>query len=190
MRLYWSIGHDILDRQEVRGWGSRVVERLAADLEREFPEQRGWSRANLFYMRRAAKAWPTEPDVQQAVGRLPWGHVTVLLDRLKTRDDRDWYAARAVDEGWSRSVQLHHIAVGLRSSWPTTRASRRTPGPRCRRPASCRPSSTPSCTVRRVRGRRPARRVPSPARAPPPSRHPPSPGRGTGRARAGTAPSC
>lgn len=117
MRLYWSIGHDILDRQEVRGWGSRVVERLAADLKREFPEQRGWSRANLLYMRRAAKAWPTESEfVQQAVGRLPWGHVTVLLDRLKTRDDRDWYAARAVDEGWSRSVLLHHIAVGTRAA--------------------------------------------------------------------------
>jgi predicted nuclease of restriction endonuclease-like (RecB) superfamily len=117
MRLYWSIGRDILGRQEVHGWGSRVVERLAADLRREFPEQRGWSRSNLLYMRRAAEAWPTESAfVQQAVGRLPWGHVTVLLDRLETRDDRDWYAARAVDEGWSRSVLLHHIKVGARAA--------------------------------------------------------------------------
>lgn len=117
MRLYWSIGRDVLERQRVGGWGARVVDRLAADLRREFPEQRGWSRRNLLYMRRAAEVWPTEADfVQQAVARLPWGHVTVLLDRLDTRDDRDWYAARAAAEGWSRSVLQHHIAARTRAA--------------------------------------------------------------------------
>jgi hypothetical protein len=97
----------------VRQTQFRAARAANTEVMRLYWSQRGWSRANLLYMRRAAKAWPTESEfVQQAVGRLPWGHVTVLLDRLKTRDDRDWYAARAVDEGWSRSVLLHHIAVG------------------------------------------------------------------------------
>lgn len=116
-RLYWSVGRDILDRQRACGWGASVVVRLSADLQREFPEQRGWSRSNLHYMRRAATTWPTaEEFVQQAVGRLPWGHVTVLLDRLGTRDDRDWYARRAADEGWSRAVLEHQIKVDLRAA--------------------------------------------------------------------------
>ena len=117
LRLYWSIGRDILERQRTAGWGGKVVDRLAADLRREFPDMRGWSRSNLLYMRRAADVWPTEPEfVQQPVGQLPWGHVTVLLDRLRTRDDRDWYAARAVAEGWSRAVLEHHVAAGLRGA--------------------------------------------------------------------------
>ena len=32
--LYWSIGRDILDRQKVEGWGTKVIERLAKDLGR------------------------------------------------------------------------------------------------------------------------------------------------------------
>lgn len=117
LRLYWSIGRDILQRQQTDGWGSKVVTRLAADLQREFPDQRGWSRSNLLYMRRAAEVWPTEPEfVQRAVGRLPWGHVTVLLNRLQTREDRDWYAVRAAEEGWSRGVLEHFIKVDLRAS--------------------------------------------------------------------------
>lgn len=117
LRLYWSIGRDILERQRTSGWGSKVVDRLAADLQREFPEQRGWSRRNLLYMRQTAEVWPTEAAfVQQAVARLPWGHVTVLLSRLKTLEDRDWYAARAADEGWSRGVLEHQIKVNLRSA--------------------------------------------------------------------------
>ncbi len=36
--LYWSIGRDILSRQEQAGWGAKIIERLAADLHRDFPE--------------------------------------------------------------------------------------------------------------------------------------------------------
>jgi hypothetical protein len=35
--LYWSIGKDILARQGTEGWGSRVIDRLANDLQNEFP---------------------------------------------------------------------------------------------------------------------------------------------------------
>lgn len=117
LRLYWSIGREILDRQHSVGWGGKVVERLAADLQREFPEQKGWSRRNLLYMRQVAEVWPTETEfVQQAVARLPWGHVTVLLGGLNTRAERDWYAAAAAENGWSRAVLEHQIKVGLRSA--------------------------------------------------------------------------
>ncbi len=110
IELYWSIGHTILDRQTAEGWGSKVIERLAEDLRREFPEMRGFSRANLFYMRRFADAWATEGRIDQLpVGRLPWGHIVDLLDKLNDQEQRDWYAAAAVEHGWSRAVLLHQI---------------------------------------------------------------------------------
>lgn len=40
--LYWSIGRDILARQNQQGWGAKIVDRLAADLTRLFPEMRGF----------------------------------------------------------------------------------------------------------------------------------------------------
>lgn len=117
LRLYWSIGHDILERQRSAGWGSKVVTRLAAELQREFPDQRGWSRSNLLYMRRAAEAWPTESEfVHHVGGRLPWRHVVVLLDRLTTREERDWYAAQSAENGWTRRVLEFQISAGLRTA--------------------------------------------------------------------------
>ncbi len=108
IELYWSIGKTILERQEIEEWGSKVMSRLADDLRAEFPEMKGLSRSNLFYMRGFAAAWP-EPIVQQAVGQLPWGHITVLLDKLASPEDRDWYASAAVEYGWSRNVLLNMI---------------------------------------------------------------------------------
>jgi predicted nuclease of restriction endonuclease-like (RecB) superfamily len=49
--LYWEIGRDILARQNEQGWGAKVIERLAHDLRTAFPGMKGFSRANLMYMR-------------------------------------------------------------------------------------------------------------------------------------------
>lgn len=111
--LYWRVGRLVLDRQAAAGWGTRVIERLAQDLRAEFPQVRGLSRRNLFYMRSLAGAWPQDTIVQQPVAQLPWGHVTVLLDRLDDRADRDWYAATATQHGWSRDVLAHQITARL-----------------------------------------------------------------------------
>ncbi|WP_154796250.1 PDDEXK nuclease domain-containing protein [Occultella kanbiaonis] len=111
--LYWRLGRTILERQQAVGWGRAVVDRLSADLRAEFPTMKGLSRSNLFYMRAFAAAWPEEAVVQRLVGQLPWGHVTVLLDKLDEKSERDWYAAAAVDHGWSRNVLLNQIMNGL-----------------------------------------------------------------------------
>ncbi|GAF46931.1 hypothetical protein RW1_035_00760 [Rhodococcus wratislaviensis NBRC 100605] len=107
--LYWDIGRAILDRQAAEGWGGKVIDRLAVDLQSEFPEMRGFSRSNLHYMRKVASEWPRSAFVQQAVGQLPWGHVLLLIDRFDDRASRDWYAASAFDRGWSRNVLMHQI---------------------------------------------------------------------------------
>jgi len=109
LALYWQIGHKILERQQAEGWGTRVVDRLAVDLRAAFPQMRGLSRSNLKYMRQMAGAWPRNAIGQQPVGQLPWGHVTVLLDKLNAQAERDWYAASAAEYGWSRNVLLNQI---------------------------------------------------------------------------------
>jgi predicted nuclease of restriction endonuclease-like (RecB) superfamily len=111
--LYWQIGRDILARQAAQGWGAKVIERLAHDLREAFPEMKGFSRANLMYMRAFAQAWPDAAIVQQAVGQLPWGHNLVLLSRLKHEQERLAYARSAIKHGWSRNVLNIHIETRL-----------------------------------------------------------------------------
>jgi predicted nuclease of restriction endonuclease-like (RecB) superfamily len=112
--LWWQIGQTILDRQSMQGWGGKVLERLAVDLRAEFPSMKGFSRANLFYMRRFAEAWPeVDSIVQRPIGQLPWGHVIELLDKLDDQALRDWYAAKDVAHQWSRAMLSHQIVTRL-----------------------------------------------------------------------------
>jgi predicted nuclease of restriction endonuclease-like (RecB) superfamily len=111
--LYWSIGRDILDRQGSEGWGAKVIDRLAHDLQVEFPGVEGFSLRNLKYMRSLAEAWPDPEIVPQLVALLPWGHLRVLLDQLKDPVLRQWYLQAAVEYGWSRNVLVLQIKSGL-----------------------------------------------------------------------------
>lgn len=132
LALYWDIGRMILDRQRAEGWGTKVIDRLSRDLQNEFPGQQGFSPRNLKYMRAFAEAWPETAIVHQpgpslaksAIGQaplaqtgrpmasivhqpgaqLPWKHHCLLLDKLENRAERLWYAAKAVEHGWSRNV--------------------------------------------------------------------------------------
>lgn len=107
--LYWDVGHEILEKQNAEGWGSKIVARMSADLKAAFPDMKGWSRSNLMYMRQFAEAWRREEIVQAPLGQLPWYHHLTLLERLKSRGDRMAYAALAVVNGWSRNVMVHQI---------------------------------------------------------------------------------
>ena len=60
--LNWSIGRGILVRQLDEGWGARVIDRLLADLRRDFAEMTGLSARNLKYMRAFAEAHPDRGD--------------------------------------------------------------------------------------------------------------------------------
>jgi predicted nuclease of restriction endonuclease-like (RecB) superfamily len=129
--LYWQIGRDILERQGAQGWGAKVIDQLARDLTAAFPEMKGFSRRNLLYMRSFAEEWPDAQFVQQAVAQLPWGQNLLLLTKLKSRADREWYLAKAIEHGWSRNVMWHHIstALHLRSGNAVTNFEQRLPAP-------------------------------------------------------------
>lgn len=110
LTLYWTIGRDILERQQRAEWGDGILDRVSADLRAAFPEMKGFSRSNLKYMRAFAEAWPDADAIgQQAVGQLPWGHNLMLLTKLKTPESRLAYAAHALAHGWSRSMLGLHI---------------------------------------------------------------------------------
>jgi predicted nuclease of restriction endonuclease-like (RecB) superfamily len=111
--FYWSLGRDILERQSLAGWGSKIVDRLSKDLHRDFPDIKGFSRTNLLYMRACAEAWPEESLVQQVVGQIPWGHNIRILDMVKVPAERLWYIEQAVQNGWSRNVLVIQIESDL-----------------------------------------------------------------------------
>jgi len=102
--LYWDIGRLILERQERKGWGAKVIDRLSTDLRDAFPDMRGLSPRNLKYMRAFALAWPDNTIVQEALAQIPWSHQIALLEKVSSPPERVWYARQSAAWGWSHNI--------------------------------------------------------------------------------------
>ena len=111
--LYYNIGSEILKRQRIQGWGSKVIDTLSKDLTSSFPEMKGFGVRNLKYMRLLAETYPDAQFVQQVVAKLPWGHNVYLLNLVKNQEERLFYMQKAIEHNWSRSVLVNQIELNL-----------------------------------------------------------------------------
>ena len=57
---YWKVGHFILYLQKKEGWGSKVIDNLSKAIRSKYPDKKGYSRRNIFYMCQFAKTYPME----------------------------------------------------------------------------------------------------------------------------------
>ncbi len=107
--LYWDIGRMIVERQDVEGWGKSVVERLSADLRREFPGVGGFSVQNLWYMRQFYSEYHGNERLQPLVGEIAWAHNLAIMSKCKDPLEREFYIRMTRKFGWSKNVLIHQI---------------------------------------------------------------------------------
>ena len=122
IKLHWWLGKEIVTRQESEKWGSQVIDKFCKDIQSGFPGLKGFSRSNVFYMR---MFYTTYEIVQRPIGQLetppsfclniPWGHNISLMEKVKTLQEREWYARASVEHGWSRPILELWIRIGTLS---------------------------------------------------------------------------
>ncbi len=105
IKLYWEIGKDIFEKQEIKGWGNFIVENLSKDLKYEFPDMKGFSRRNLFYMKKFYSFYKSDfKKVQQLVAQIPWGHNILIISKLQNIDEAIFYLNETLENNWSRDI--------------------------------------------------------------------------------------
>ena len=140
LTLYWNIGKSILHKQEQEGWGKQVIEQLSKDLISRYPDDRGYSKRNLGYMKSFAMQYPDFPFLQVPLAKLKelpilqatlaklegegkdfvqvplaqisWYHHISLLPKVKDEAERAYYITETAQNGWSRDVMLLQIDNG------------------------------------------------------------------------------
>ncbi len=135
----WQLGRDLVTRKAEEQWGAGIVEQLSLDLQAAFPESKGFSTTNLWYMKKwhefyssastqqkrqqlvgelQSSGLQTHRKLQQPVGELefpsilglvPWGHHIQIISKCKTIDEALFYIMKCASEGWSRNTLLNCI---------------------------------------------------------------------------------
>jgi len=106
INLYWEIGKSIILRQKRHKWGKSVVEKLAEDLQKEFPGMDGLSSRNVWRMRMFYLEYEKLPPMVAEIG---WSHNVIIIEKCKDELERKFYTAMTKKYGWSKNVLIHHI---------------------------------------------------------------------------------
>lgn len=128
----WQLGRDLVTRKAEEQWGSGVVEQLSMDLQAAFPESKGFSTTNLWYMKKWYEFYSTQDAIEklhQLGGEIdesqiipsygtkypsifsyvPWRHHVEIISSCKTIEEALFYVKKCATEGWSRNTLMNCI---------------------------------------------------------------------------------
>jgi len=113
IELYWDVGRLIHD-QQVEGWGTGVLQRLATDLKNELPEVKGFSKRNLRRMSQFYRAYPALDLLRpQAVARLDTAAIRPLSVAQSGDDEKVPQAVAPFDETAVLQAELTALSVQI-----------------------------------------------------------------------------
>lgn len=105
IELYWDIGKMIAERQKASGWGDNVIGQIAKDLTRELGGLKGFSERNLYRMKLFYRFYADHGENSpQLVARIPWGHNSLIIQKIKDPEKALWYVQKTIENNWSRNV--------------------------------------------------------------------------------------
>lgn len=138
--FYWDLGKSISNTLQKNTWGNKVIDQLSKDLASEFPGIQGFSRTNLYYIKKFYNYFSTFSETEVIVprkggqieneivpqagaqtvpqivhligGQLPWSHIKIILDKIKDHQEALFYIQETLENGWSRDV----LALQIKST--------------------------------------------------------------------------
>ena len=131
LEFYWSLGRDIIQRKVESKWGSGFFNQLSLDMRAMFPDEKGFSSANLRYMKRWFEFYyqrlvnlhqagdiiihqaGEELEMPAVFGIVPWKHHVEIFTKSNSLDEALFYINKVSTEGWSRALLEHHISAHL-----------------------------------------------------------------------------
>lgn len=126
IEFYWEIGKMISEKENV--WGSKFLEKLSIDLKSEFPDLKGFSVTNLKYCKLFYNFFIIRPQSEdeiklspqvgdefqnRIIAQLPWGHIKLILDKIKNHNEAEFYIQETIVNNWSRDILGLQIKTDL-----------------------------------------------------------------------------
>lgn len=109
INLYWGIGKEIYNQQQEKGWGKSIVEVLANEIKKDFPDVQGFSARNLWRMRNLYVEYKDSEILPPLVAEISWSKNIIIMEKCKEPLEREFYIKMTKKYGWTKDVLINHI---------------------------------------------------------------------------------
>lgn len=133
IKLYWSIGRDIVEMHVEDRWGQSVLKQLSDDLSREL-DKKGFSVTSLGYMKRFYLLYSEAIGICPQLGgeiekgnlpstwgqnidllfSIPWSHHKAIVDKVKGDAQKGlFFVRKSLQNQWGRAMLENMLATDL-----------------------------------------------------------------------------
>ncbi len=113
LAFYWDLGKMMSEISETATWGNNWVNDMSKDLRNEFPDMEGFSKTNLYNIRRLYQFYKGNEIFHQLGGKIPWRHHVEIFTKAKSFNEAHFYIQQTIENGWSRDVLALQIKSQL-----------------------------------------------------------------------------
>ena len=131
--FYYDLGQLIFLKQQQTKWGNKFIENLAKDLKKQFPTLKGFSRTNLFYIKKFFEFYSSDlvqlkvgqlqnddnnlvqlkvGQIEELLFQIPWRHHIEILNKVKNIDESLYYIKQIITNNWSKDT----LAINIKSN--------------------------------------------------------------------------
>ena len=111
--IYLYIGKSIYEKVELAKWGAGIVQKLSSDLQKEFPDMKGFSAQNLWRMKELYETYKDNEKLSPLVRELHWTHNVIILHSTNTEEEKEFYLKTCISEKWTRRELERQIDSSL-----------------------------------------------------------------------------
>jgi predicted nuclease of restriction endonuclease-like (RecB) superfamily len=127
LEFNWALGKDLVEMKAEQMWGAGVIKQLSLDLRAEFPEIKGLSVDNLYFMRRWFEFYAPDlnatPELFDQAGQIsqmppifgliPWRHHIEIIKKCRNVKEALFYIHQTIENNWSRSMLEANLKSAL-----------------------------------------------------------------------------
>ncbi|NOU46081.1 MAG: DUF1016 domain-containing protein [Bacteroidales bacterium] len=111
--FYWDLGKMMDELSATAQWGNNWIQDLSKDLRDEFPDMVGFSKTNLYNIKRLYQFYKGDEFFHQLGGKIPWRHHVEIFTKAQSLTEAHFYITETVENGWSRDALALQIKIQL-----------------------------------------------------------------------------
>lgn len=102
--FYFELGKMLSDKSKDSHWGNNWLGQLSIDLRKDFPDMEGFSKTNLYNIKRFCQFYQGANFFHQLGGKIPWRHHVEIFTKSKDHQEALFYIQKTIENGWSRNI--------------------------------------------------------------------------------------
>ena len=110
--MYYEIGKYLSEKVASEKWGSKVIDKIAKEINNKYPTLKGFNRAGLYRMMQFYDTYRDNEFVSALLRQISWSNNIVIMSSTKSMEEKEFYIRMCIKNNYSTRELNRQISSG------------------------------------------------------------------------------